>query len=360
MKRFAPSLLFALAALGAAPARAGLISDFRLDLTAWYSTEIVVAVPTPKADTLTVVETWRGSLEVGAGILVRDLPHTPESANPSEGQATPKLLVDGRRMVLFLTKPAGHPGEYTFARSSFRDSLAFVQDDQVFVYRQIKVPGPAILVGMGDSEETFHKDVQARIALQDALAAARALPDLAARTRALGNLAANRDFLLHPAALDALVQCGPAALPALHALLHDPAANTDNVVFAIAAAAGPDAPKELTALLHEETTWWIAAFPTLPPNWADAATGRREALPRPSLFEDHLHRLSGVLYQLHNRKIAAPPEDLALLQAMWTACPLLYATPKSEAAARSILDLLDKLSPPPARSSAEPSPLHAP
>lgn len=315
---------WALPLLFVATARAVIRPSFQMESAALGATDIVVAVPTPGSDTLTVVETWKGTLAVGAGILVKDLPAVPTVTQDGFNPGSPQVVIDGKRVVLFLVRAEGDgavAGEYVGASwGGTQGSIAYVEGGQVYVYQQVFNPGPSTPMAYGKSEKEFREEAQPLLAAQEALEKAVHLADAGARAKALAAvLAGPAGGALRTRVVEALGNCGPAALPVLRPLLHDGQQPPPGLVEAVVAAARTEGGKELAAILHEEAAFWAKRGPELQAGWWNQLepAAEREAL------RGRYTVLSQALSCFEKRPVLAAGADLAQLYQVWSTVPAL-------------------------------------
>ena len=159
---------------------AGIRPSFMLDYCTWHASDIVVVSQGVGSDgQLTVLETWKGLLKRGATLSIPSLTgYTPEVSKPfGRDQEPPIKAVTGKRMVLFLTRgpkvpevssqpasAATQPGIAWSSASLYREmnvSMVWIENGQVYNFRQVINPGPSLLIPRDQTEEQFRKDVEA-------------------------------------------------------------------------------------------------------------------------------------------------------------------------------------------------------
>lgn len=317
---------WALPLLFVATARAVIRPSFQMESAALGATDIVVAVPTPGSDTLTVVETWKGTLAVGAGILVKDLPAVPTVTRDVFNLGAPQVAIEGKRVVLFLVRAeqdgAAAVGVYVGAMpwGGTQGSIAYVEGGQVYVYQQVFNPGPSTPRAYGKSEKEFREEAQPLLAAQEALEKAVHLADAGARAKALAAvLAGPGGGALQTRVVEALGNCGPAALPVLRPLLRNGQSPPPGLVEAVVLAARSEGAKELGAILHEEAAFWAKRGPELPVGWWNQLepAAEREAL------RGRYTVLGQALSCFEKKPVLAAGADLAQLYQVWSTVPAL-------------------------------------
>jgi hypothetical protein len=101
-------------------------------------------------------------------------------------------------------------------------------------------------------------------------------------------------------------------------MLRDDRYDQADLVRAIAGAAGPQAGKELTAILQEELAYWKAMGPKLKAGWwnADPAEPREALRNRYTILDTDLRVLASLSYQ--------PARDIVTqIRAFWSSLPQL-------------------------------------
>lgn len=263
-----------------------------LDDLAWLATDVVLAVTTPTDGNFEVLESWKGNLLVGDEVIVPELrpgsdaipiANYPKSFTVAMrggvSAAIPRQPV-GSRLILFLksrcrqsewlTTADGRPAcvwEPLHPLLTMKDSAVWIDDGHLFHFMSFN-PGPSFLFVFPGSLRTLQKAILDSDAVQDDV-------DLV-----LAKHGAERAELLKPyihsslrgareIALEELGKSGPAAAPAIRAMLDDPAFSNERsqLIAAFVEAGGQTAGPDLTRRLEKEVAFWKARAPSLAQGW---------------------------------------------------------------------------------------------
>lgn len=142
-------------------------------------------------------------------------------------------------------------------------------------------------------------------------------------------------------AFAALGACGQASLGPLRDMLRDDRYEQSDLVRAIADAAGPDAGKEMTAILQDELAYWKTTAPTLKSGWwnADPAERRQLLRNRYDLLDTPLRVLTKLPYQ--------PSRDIVVqVRDFWSSLQQLSNVSQITEECNQVLKALDASAPP--------------
>lgn len=266
------------------PTLGGIRPSFSLDYCSWRATDIVLVELTPKPGIFRVVESWKGDLEAGSPVVV---PELQPSSGAMEISGYPKRIEEtenggqseqipaqhaGSRMVLFLKKEPGVPGE-PWRPADFlgemKTSAVWIDGGQLYRFQQVVNPGPSILVPWDMGLYKLRDRVREILRIQLELANVIAVEDSAARAAGLKFYVRSDIREAQQLALSELGKSGPKALATIGEMLSDPAFAGDGaeLVKAFAEAGGESVGEELDRRLQEQLTFWQATGPTLSLGW---------------------------------------------------------------------------------------------
>lgn len=230
------SIAIALAIAAPDPAVARVEPGFWSTDAGFDATDIVVVgAATRPAQRATVLEVWRGSVSIGATLV---LPELASLGRPSLRAAVfnhqlanlPKR-VSGERVVLFLHKNGAGTWVGASSYGELKTSIAWIENGRAFTFEQEINPGPVVLLSLL-TEAELRPAVRGLDEARARLAAAQAEPDPATRVRELVGFydTADADFVrfspsgialvgIRHRALPPIERAGDAALPALSDLL---------------------------------------------------------------------------------------------------------------------------------------------
>jgi hypothetical protein len=275
-------LLYLVLALLSQPGFCAVRPSFRLDVSAWRATDIVVVTSTPDDGVFEVAESWKGELAAGEKVILPEirpdrhaLPISKYPKSESDmlqagvSEQIPRQPV-GARMILFLVSP-GVPKTWkpSDLMSSMKASVLWIDHGQIFSFGQLFNPGPSVLHLSRLSEGEVRSRVAEIRSTQERANSALAVLDGAERA---GHL---REFVnsdIPPArtfALEELGKCGPTGTRAISGMLDDPAFADESpeLIKALADAGGRATGPELHRRLEQELTFWKSMAPSLVPDW---------------------------------------------------------------------------------------------
>ena len=268
---------------------AKLEPSFHAEQAAWNATHIVVASEGEVIDgRLTVLESWKGDLVVGAIIEVPEL---------KQFQTVPAGTIDRRftarkdvpddapevvgcqKIVLFLVRnPAVAVQEAPMwlsamtvgqQRLPMAVSLTWLEGEEVLAMQQEKSPGAAVLMPLTETAQDFHKFVTQVIQMK------REIEEIATRAnpafRAAGykrHVESKSSFARH-AAFAGLSSCGQAGGTALQAILRDESLVRLHgpAVAALAKIEGIDTVPLLVEIIEQEIVFWKETALALQLGW---------------------------------------------------------------------------------------------
>ena len=329
----------------------GIRPSFSLEESAWLATDIVVVVQGDKG--VTVQETWKGSLQKGTILQVRELPQAPLEIASWDKNATGKT-VGGGRVVLFIkhaakteTQPAADDWVGVSPYGGTQVSVVWVEAGHAYAFQQLHNPGPTELRELPDDEEKFKQETMEILAAKDALHRAILLADPGARALALQPMITSNNWYQRHEAIAVLGECGPPALPVLRRPLLDGGGDSVLITGALIHAAGENAGAEMTLLLSQEVAFWRKEAPGLPVGWwnkLEPAERRERLLNHFMILNPALTALAGLQFE-PARPVVREFRDL------WTSMPQLNEPGGSE-----IPPLCDKILHVTERTAGPPAP----
>jgi hypothetical protein len=263
---------------------AGIRPSFLLDYCSWHATDIVLVEVTPKPGVFRVMELWKGDLKAGLLVTVPELQpptgateiaaYSKEFADTMRGELDEQIPAQpvGSQMVLFLKrapevssnlwKPADIFGE-------MKTSAVWIDDRQLYAFRQPVNPGPSVLVPWHMSLAKMRDRVSEIGRIELEVVKVTAIEDGAARAEGLKVYVSSDVLEAQQLALSELGKSGPKALPVIREMLSDSAfADEDaELVKAFAEAGGELVGEELDGRLQEQLRFWQATAPTLSVGW---------------------------------------------------------------------------------------------
>jgi len=370
MHRYSAVLLAMLLLLTASTAHGRIAASFHLDMSAWEATDIVVASEGEAIDgTFTVTEVWAGELKVGDTLRLPSMAEfkTEESrtvkpfwgVKPKAGE--PPQVLSADRVVLFLKREAelaetedadadagdakqAPPVKWVPATfwNELRVSAAWLHGDKAYAFTQVINPGPAILTDQGMTPKQFKDRAIAVAGARQQLDAIAEIDDAEARVQAA--LAHIESDLYRAAgkAFELLGESGPAAVPALRAILDDPDKRRlyPATVKALTDAGGQAVANDLIAIVNQELVFWQQTAPNLEQGWWN---GKGLEWDDVRLLRDRYSYVLQVFYALQELK---PPQCRPAVEAFrdyWRSMPQLEdkagLTQMSEACDKVLKDL---------------------
>jgi hypothetical protein len=275
-------LLYLTLALLSQPGFCAVRPSFRLDLSAWRATDIVVVTSTPDDGVFEVAESWKGELAIGEKVTLPELRpdrHAPPISKYPKSESDmlqtgvseqiPRQPA-GARMILFLVGPGvSKTWKPSDLMSSMKASVLWMDHGQIFSFGQLFNPGPSVLHLSRLSEGEVRSRVAEIRGTQERAKSALAVLDGAERAERLrvfvnSNVPPARTF-----ALEELGKCGPTATRAISGMLDDPAFADESpeLIKALADAGGSATGPEMHRRLQQELTFWKSMAPSLAPDW---------------------------------------------------------------------------------------------
>ena len=228
------------------------VDGFQLEPRVWYATEIVLAEQ--QGSDVQVLETWRGTLTPGTVIARLDLPKMPLAVSKRwhTAEEPPVASVSGRRVVLFLKRlperADPQPGREWVGADAWwvpaEAAAVWFEDGQAYAMQHgwsdepLKMEPLDVEPNRHASEEDFKQAMHKLLAEKDALADARQ----AKRVDLLEPMTHARFWVQRHDAIEALGQCGPAAVPALSTLIRQNDYFSYDAAQSLAQAYGDEAP----------------------------------------------------------------------------------------------------------------------
>lgn len=288
-------LLLAITCAGSCRLIAAIRPSFWLDYSVWHATNILAVRATPRDGDFEVYESWKGNVLPGEHVAVpglKPLSHgVPISSYPkpssSFGDFTgPSLEIPrqppGSVMILFLkrtkisvglpikTEPSPpHDWEPASSFDDLKTSAVWIEEGQVYGFRQVMNPGPSVLTALGKSVSKLRERVAEIIRIQRDVEDALTVQDGDARAIRLKRHVHSDAVPAKQVALSELGRCGASALPIIRGMLDDAAfANeTAEIVKAYVAAGGEMLGADLDARLRTELNFWRATGSGLVLGW---------------------------------------------------------------------------------------------
>lgn len=265
---------------------AGIRPSFDLDNEAWRATDIILVSILPNNSGFEVIETWKGDLYPGARISIPELIPPPgalpaalyprmwaEDFNPDIAQQVPAQPA-GSEVALYLRRNKSGSGalgwEPANLMGSMQASAVWIDDGHLYSFIQVVNPGPSILQPMGsysfeDLKQRTAKVVRLQLQMEAVLTVqGRDQRALLLKPYVLSDVRDARTL-----AFEELGKLGPAAGPAISAMLNDSAyaSEAPQLIRALIKAGGRAVGDDLTRRLQSEVAFWRSAGPSLPKNW---------------------------------------------------------------------------------------------
>jgi len=320
---------------------AGIRPSFRLSLSSWCATHIVVV-----NDRGVVQEVLKGDLNPGDTLPIADF-NLPSSADvyyrhferdtPPEGVAK----VTGHRLYLFLIRNLEDDvtNQWTPAelrKEHFDVSTVWIESAQCFAIQQWVNPGPALMRPLHISDRELRAKILSDREIQTRLRKANGIEDPARRAKALITfLDPTRGEALREALRD-ITKCGQPAWPALRPLLSDDEYLPihRHIIHISAMVAAKAAVPEMERIVQEESEYWRS----LP---------REDSKTYTSPNSDHYSRLSAALGGLITAGYVDHKGIVASLIREWDLSPSLRHLGSNDRRRRSpILELADRIASP--------------
>ena len=294
--RFLLSLMIVASVL---PVRGAIRPSFMLDYSAWHSTDIVLVTATEVDGQFSVVEAWKGNLHSGARISIPELRPDPKALPLSRyphrsfchdlvKEVVPRQLL-GAQLVLFLKKDAASSTEgdalhQHWSASSFegdmKASAVWIDGARLFSFIQVMNPGPSCIEPWDMSLDKLKNEVAEVIKVQRELTSVADVKDGSARAVALKPYLRSKLLPARRAALEELRKCGPAAVPAIDAMLDDPdyVAESGELVKAMVEDGGKSVADDLVTRLRKDLDFWRGVAPSLHVGWWNHAPTMQSSL----------------------------------------------------------------------------------
>jgi hypothetical protein len=302
-------LVTLLCVLAPATTRAAIRPSFEEGSSTWHATHIVVVDRDGR-----VLESWKGDLKAAQRIDLGPLkiPATPAVSKFPFGRPAVQVMSDARR-ILFLRhegkdwKPAANWG-------GMEVSLVWVEQGQLFAFRQMMNPGPTELFPQEGTEGALKDRVVKAARVQEEFNRAAGDPDPTKRARAvLPFLDMRKTYGPYGESLKVLSGCGSTALPVLRPLLEDEGQLRlhIDIIGVIGKAAGPEATADLEKVLEQELVYWKNNAPALGMWWGQEP------------MTTHYGRVIAVLRQMKAIGYQDGRGLVAKLRDFWAATPQL-------------------------------------
>ena len=333
--------LFACLVLLAGPCAltAGERPSFFLDSLTWRATDVVVASEGDLASgRLPVIETWKGRLSLRDTLSIPELggfageeSRTEKNVQPTKGKNSGPVIVSGKRMVLFLTRPASGLArerdiwkgwEPASEQGGFAVSVAWIEGGNSYAMVQLRNPGPSELCRLAQSEVAMKKRVTALLGTQDSIAKLAGIPDTGERAKRAAEYVRSDICFARKEAFRILAVCGIPALPVLRHLLEDKS-NADqhgDIIDAMAAAGGRGLGPEFLGLLENELAFWKAKAPSLQKGWWNG-TGLQ--WPEVEVLRSEYTKSIHILDALRNWGFTGARDAVRAVRDYWRALPQL-------------------------------------
>jgi hypothetical protein len=286
--------------------------SFHLDPCAWNATAIVVVTEGEAIDgKVDVLESWKGNLRRGEQITLAELAGFAPEASRSiakgwhRNDETVPAFVTCSRMILFLG-----------GAKDMKVSMAWVEDDDVFVFSQQMNPGPSELRSSGMSELQVKQVVDDIVVAQRRLTEAIQSDDATRLESIAPSLLRVESAYVRRFILEALGAAGESAVPALRQVLHDESFldHHADAIAAIGKAGGSDAAPEITRLLEQELTFWQRVGPRSSQGWWNGEGVEADELNR---LRSHYGRTYAALTALKGMHFVGSREVVTRLRTLW-------------------------------------------
>jgi hypothetical protein len=315
----------------------------------WAASDIVVAGADKDTPGQWIVkEVWHGDLKPKQRISLPPRKERSRTISPSlfapKQQASPPQKVTDERVVLFLDhkfpkhiSPVQAPGSPAsrdpispnvlvpacpfWKGDSLHVSMAWVHKGKLYAWQQMKTSGPSLLQALNMDEATFKTHIKKELAARGQLAEAVSEKEPKKRALALSKLLRSENYTLKTAALQALGDCGPSALPILRPLLYT-SFYQQTVVPVMYHAVGPKRwPAEAMRIFQIDLPYWKLQSDALSKGWwDDGSLASRVEL------KNHYYRLRSCLFWLKVSKQPLTPElreQIRAIQNLWASKPSL-------------------------------------
>ncbi|MHC4848561.1 MAG: hypothetical protein ACYTEG_08915 [Planctomycetota bacterium] len=300
------------------------LPSFWLDTLAWRATHIVVATEGESIDgKLTVTDCLAGVVKTHTNLELPGLARfaTDRSRTIHDGFRATSERVDGSSMVLFLMDD-GNRFKGAAEYGGIEVSTAWIKKDKAYAFVQGITLGPQVMTEVGTKQAML-----ARIGVirgeRKKLEAAQALPDAAQRAAAVALRIDSFVPVARSAAVVALGDCGPEAMPVIDRLLADPKRTPYHgmLVKQLARAGGAAAAPRLTRQLERDLRYWTETGPTLSKGWWN---GRNLEPKRRMLLQQQYSRTLETLRALKKLKHRAAAPTAQRLADFWRSLPQLH------------------------------------
>jgi hypothetical protein len=311
-----------------------------LDSCVWDATHIVIVTQADKTDiAVEIVDSLKGDLKKGDRITIPDLAEFALENERAIKKAwlplvkegpNPPTHVNGVRMILFLIKSEEkeEPGQTAAIAwkpanldwHEIRVSMAWIEQDQVFAFRQEMNPGASELLAAGMSGRRMHDRVVETVKHQNALFKAIAQSDQTKIAEALLPLLHMDSSRVGSYALRTLRKSGKQVLPVLVRVLSDEGSArwyhdaVEEIVKTEEWGAGP----LLTGMLDCELSFWRMRGPSINPHWCGIDDEELEFL------HDRCRKVDAVLMGLRKLRFAGCQKEVADFKDTWLRLPQLF------------------------------------
>lgn len=322
--RFCILVLMAALVAGSAAARE---PGFWPEQAAWDATDIVAARVLNLRGDFQVEETWKGQVRPGDVIPLPQMAHFLRTNNLAAHGGT-QIRWRTAVVVLFLVRSSSSTDTFApVVSDGMHRSFAWLQDGVTFSYGYYQtIPGPYGLM-RGDSTDSELRQVVSRsVAMQQHLNEIRKVAVAPVRAALLAQELRSVDWLYgaDDEIKSELVNCGPAAVPALRQLLQDDSLwkLQDEVIELLSKAGGAAVGPELLTMLESDVRFWTAKGPALPREWWNLPEPDGSDSPGARLRQQYM-RTFRLLEGLERIKYAPARAAVAQLRDVWRSLPQL-------------------------------------
>ncbi len=199
-------------------------------------------------------------------------------------------------------------------------SMAWIEQDQVFAFRQEMNPGPSELLATGMSGRRMHDRVVETVKYQNALFKAIAQSDQTKIAEALFPLLHMDSSCVGSYALVKLRKSGKHVLPVLGRVLSDEGSARwyYDAVNEIVTTKEGGAGLLLTGLLDCELSFWRMRGPSINPHWCDIDDEELEFL------HDRCRKVDALLMGLQELQFSGCQKEVADFKDTWLRLPQLF------------------------------------
>jgi hypothetical protein len=311
---------------------AGIRPSFFLDDCAWHATDIVLVEDTTIPGVFRVIESWKGSLEPGNSVTVPELqplngaieiaayPKRFEGLRKGGSFEQIPAQSPGARMVLFLkNNRTNRRWQSADSFGGMRTSAVWIDDGQLYVFRQLANPGPSTLVTWDMTFDKMRNRIEDIRQTEFEVTSIADLKDGFQRARGLKGYVLSDIREAQQLALSELGKSGQSAVPAIREMLSDSNFSDEesDLIKELAEAGGESVGAELDEHLQEQLRFWQTNGPGLTTGWWN-----QDASPHAPLRDRYIVTIELVraLERIHYRPAVATAQHLA---DFWRSLPQL-------------------------------------